>query len=140
MFARELEDVGAHHQVRVPEPAGIHPVRADAADLAGEVKDALGPGVLEQALGVVPLRQVVVGSSGNEDVVTVGLEALDEVRAEKAAATCDEGLHAGARVCDSQSTRPIQRGRFSANHAIVRATPSSQETCGSQPVSRLSFS
>ena len=65
--------------------SGIHPVRADAADLAGGVKDALGPSILEQALGIRPLRQVVVGSSGNEDVVTIGLEALDEVRAEKAA-------------------------------------------------------
>ena len=140
MLARELQDVRTHHQVRVPEPARIHSVRPDAPHLAGKVEHALGPSVLEQALGVVPLRQVVVRAACNVDVVAVGLETLDQVRAEKAAAACDERFHAGARVCDSQSTRPIQRGRFSAYHAIVRATPSSHETWGSQPVSRLSLS
>jgi len=40
----------------------------------------------------------------------------------------------------SQSTRPIQRSRFSAYHLIVSRTPSSHETFGSQPVSAVSFS
>ena len=39
-----------------------------------------------------------------------------------------------------QSTRPIQRSRFSAYQAIVCRIPSSHETLGSQPVSRVSFS
>ena len=139
-LARELQHVRAHHQVGVPEASGIHAVRTDAADFAGQVVHALGLGVAKESLGVFPLRQVVVGPARYEDVVAVCLEPLDEVRAEKAASPRHEGLHAGARVCVSQSTRPIQRGRFSAYHAIVRATPSSHETCGSQPVSRLSFS
>ena len=37
----------------------------------------------------------------------------------------------------SQSTRPSQRSRFSAYQRIVRRTPSSHETFGSQPVSRV---
>ena len=41
---------------------------------------------------------------------------------------------------ESQSTRPIQRSRFSAYQRIVCRTPSSHETCGSQPVSRVSLS
>ena len=85
-------------------------------------------------------RQVVVGAARDEDVVTVVLQPLDEVRAEEAAAAGDDSSHTGARVGVSQSTRPIQRSRFSAYHAIVFATPSSHETRGSQPVSRFSFS
>ena len=40
----------------------------------------------------------------------------------------------------SQSTRPIHLSRLAAYHAIVRATPSSHETLGAQPVSRCSLS
>src|SRR5439155_22445285 len=97
-------------------------------------------GVAEEALGVLPAREIVVGPARAEDIVPVCLEPLDEVRADKAAAARDEGLHAGARVGVSQSTRPIHRARLSAYHAIVRAAPSSHETPGSQPVSRCSFS
>src|SRR5207245_9160918 len=98
-----------------------------------QMKHALRPGVGKESSCVVPVREVVVRAPRDVDVVTAGFQALDEVRSEKAAAACDEDLHAGARVCVNQSTRPIQRGRFSANQAIVRATPSSHETCGSQP-------
>src|SRR5204862_6959747 len=84
----------------------------------------------------------------------------DAGRAEKAAPAGDEHLHPASSDSDersdatnppreklgalfsdeSQSTRPIQRSRLAAYHAIVRATPSSQVTLGDQPVSRLSFS
>ena len=58
--ARELEHVRAHHQVRVPVAAGVRAVRADPADLGGEVEDELGLRVGEQPLGVVVASQVVV--------------------------------------------------------------------------------
>ena len=54
--------------------------------------------VLEHADRVVFARQVVVGAPRDEHVVPVGLQAVDEVRAEEAAASGDEGFHAGARV------------------------------------------
>ena len=130
----------AHDQVRVPEAPRLRAVGADAADLAGDVEDELRRRVLEEAFGVLPARQVVVGASCGEDVPPVPFEAFDEMRAEKAAGARDQGLHAGVRVGVSQSTRPIQRARLSAYHAIVRAIPSSHETRGSQPVSRFSFS
>ena len=113
--------MGAHDQVRVPEAAGCRTVGADAADLAGEMEHDLWCGVAEQPLGVFPARQVVVGTAGAEDLVPLGLETLDEVRAEKTPAARDEVLHAGVRVG-------------------VRATPSSHETRGSHSVSRFSFS
>ena len=84
-------------------------------------------------------RQVEVALPRGEDVVPLRLEPLDEMRAEKASAAGDEGLHRCVRAATvgrpvlSQSTRPIQRSRFSAYQAIVFATPSSHETCGSQP-------
>ena len=141
MQARLLEDVDAHLQVRVPVAAGVRAVRADAADLRGEVEGELRPGIVEQPRRVFRTRQVVVAAACREDLVPAALEALDQVRPQEAAPACDECPHraaAGARV--SQSTRPIQRARFSAYQAIVFATPSSHETSGSQPVSRWSFS
>src|SRR5215472_8020110 len=109
------------------------------------MEDALGLRVDEQALGVVPAREVVLAPRRREDIVPVGLEPLDEVRAEKPASAGDERPHlfAAATVgmpVESQSTRPIQRARFRAYQSIVFATPSSHETSGSQPVSRCSFS
>ena len=136
-----LEHVHAHLQVRVPVAAGVRAVRADAAHLRREVERDLGPRVVEEARGVVGPRQVVVAAPRGDDLVTVALEPLDEMRAEEAAPACDERPHrAAAGVEVSQSTRPIQRARFSAYQAIVFATPSSHETSGSQPVSRCSFS
>ena len=46
-------------QVRVPVAAGVGAVRADPADLGGEVEDELGPRVREEPRGVVAARQVV---------------------------------------------------------------------------------
>ena len=128
-------------QVRVPVPPRVRAVRADATDLRGQVEDQLGADVREQARGVVPAGQVVVGPARHERVLALRPEAVDQVRAEEAAAAGDEDpahVFAGARF--SQSTRPIQRSRFSAYQRIVRRTPSSQLTFGSQPVSRFSFS
>ena len=68
----------------------------------------------------------------------LGLEPLDEMRAEEAAAARDEVRircqSCGGRADGSQSTRPSQPSRFSAYHSIVCGTPSSHETCGFQPV------
>ena len=89
-----LEHVRAHHQVRVPVAAGVGAVRADPADLCGEVEDELGARVLEEARRVVHRRQVVVAPARCEDLVSVGLEPLDESRAEEAAAAGDERPHA----------------------------------------------
>ncbi len=90
-----LEHVGAHQQVRVPVAAGVRAVRADPADLGGEVEDELRLGVGEQARRVVHRGQVVVEPPRDEDVVPVVAQSLDEVRAEKAASTCDERSHRG---------------------------------------------
>ena len=144
LLARELEHMRPHHQVRVPEAAGVRAVRADAADLGREVEDELGVGVAEHALGVLAACQVVVDLACGDDVVAVALEPLDEVRAEEPAAAGDQDpAHLTGALCcalASQSTRPIHLSRFAAYQAIVRATPSSHETSGSQPVSRASFS
>ncbi len=43
-----LEHVRAHDEVRVPVAAGVRPVRADAADLGGEVEDELRARVGEE--------------------------------------------------------------------------------------------
>ena len=83
--ARLLEHVRAHHQVRVPVAAGVGAVRADAADLGGEVEDELRLRVGEQPLGVVPARQVVVARGARRTTSCPSrLEPLDEVRAEEA--------------------------------------------------------
>ena len=143
VHARELEHVRAHHQVRVPVAAGVLAVRADAADLGGEVEDELRPRVGEQPLRVVVARQVVVAPPGDEDVVPVALEPLDEMRAEEPAAAGDEDvvscLRVRARGAASRRGRASARG-CAAYHWIVRRTPSSHETFGSQPVSRCSLS
>ena len=73
----------AHHQVRVPVPAGVRAVRADAADLRGEMDDELGLRVREEALDVAGARQVVVAAAGDERLEAVVAHALDEVRAEE---------------------------------------------------------
>ncbi len=88
-----LEHMRAHHEVRVPVAARVGAVRADAADLGREVEDELRRGVLEHPLRVLHGRQVVVGASSREHVVSVALEALDEVGPEEAAPACDQHTH-----------------------------------------------
>ncbi len=143
MEARLLEHVRAHHQVREPVAAGVRAVGADAADLGREVEDELRPDLVEQPRCLRHVGEVELEAPGNGDLVALRLEPLHEVRAEEAAAARDEdpahGVSVGAPV-GSQSTRPIQRSRFSAYQRIVRSTPSSHDTFGSQPVSRVSFS
>ncbi len=102
--------------------------------------DELGLRDLEQSRRLLLVCQVVVGAPGDEDLVTILLEAPDQVRSEEAAAAGDQDLHAGLFAGWSQSTRPIQRSRFSAYQRIVCSTPSSQLIFGSHPVSRFSFS
>ena len=130
----------AHDEVRVPVAAGVGAIRSDSPDLSGEVEDELRTRVFEEARSVSLDREVVVRAARHEDVVAVVLQPLDEVRAEEPTAACDGRSHTGERIGLSQSTRPIQRSRFSAYQAIVFAMPSSHEVCGSQPVSRFSFS
>src|SRR5262249_20766397 len=91
---RLLEHVRAHHQVRVPVAARIRAVRADAADLRGEMDDELRGGVGEETPGALRRGRVVVGARCDEGLVARGAEALAHVRAEKAAAAGDEDLHA----------------------------------------------
>ena len=68
-------------------------------------------------------------------------KSIYEVRSEKTTTAGDEDAgHVCTRSGVSQSTRPIHRSRFSAYQRIVRSTPSSHDTFGSQPVSRFSFS
>jgi hypothetical protein len=104
------------------------------------VVDDFGLRVGEQPLRVVGEREVVVRAPRDEDIVAVVVQPLDEMGAEEAAAAGDGRSHTGARAGVSQSTRPSQRSRFSAYHAIVFAMPSSHDTRGCQPVSRFSFS
>ena len=81
------------------------------------------------------------GTLGSPMRDAVSPQALAEVRAEESTAAGDQDPHlAGSRSGVSQSTRPIQRSRLAAYQPIVREMPSSHETFGSQPVSRLSFS
>ncbi len=93
MEPRLLEDIRAHREVREPVAAGIRAVRADAPDLGREVEHELGLGVAEHPRGVVHRREVVVGAAGDDDLVAVGLEALDEVRSEESSAAGDEHAH-----------------------------------------------
>ena len=141
---RLLEDVRAHREVREPVAAGIRAVRADAADLGGEVEHELGFGVAEQPRGVVHRREVVVGAARDDDLVAVGLEPLDEVRAEEAAAAGDEDLAHGVL-----SGVPVDEPVDAADPALAvlgvpadrlrgRLPPTTR--CGSQPVSAVSFS
>ncbi len=101
----------------------------------------------EEPLRVVPAREVELRAPRDDHLVAARAEPLDEEGAEEAGAAGDEGAHlgqepavrpAGLRLI--QSTRPIQLSRWSANQAIVRRRPSSQETFGFQPVSDWSFS
>ena len=107
------------------------------------MEDELGLRVGEQPRDVVGECEVVLGPARDEGIVAVLPQPFDEVRPDEPSAARDEdaghvvGELFGAVI---QSTRPSHRGRFAAYHAIVSATPSSQETRGSQPVSRLSFS
>ena len=88
-----LEDVRAHDEVCVPVTAGVGAVRADSAHLGGEMKDEVGPRLREEPGGVLHRRQVVVAAARHDDLLPVGLEALDEVRADEATAAGDEYAH-----------------------------------------------
>ena len=106
MQARLLEDVRSHREIRVPVATGVRAVRADSADLGGEVKHELGVGVVEHTRRVVHRGEVVVGAPRREDVMPFGFEALDEVRAEKASAAGNERAHR-RRVQASQGGRTV---------------------------------
>ena len=135
-----LDDVRAHDQVRVPVPAGIRAVRADAADLGREVEDERRLRFLEQPVRVDCGRQIEGAAARDKRFDPFRVEPLDEMRPEKPAAAGDEDVHVAERSCASQSTRPSQRSRFAAYHAIVREMPSSQDIVGAHPVSAWSFS
>ena len=146
--ARLLEHVRAHEQVRVPVAARVGAVRADAAHLGREVEHHVRLALRERARHVVGAGQVEPGPRGHERLDAARGQPLDQVRADEPGPAGDED--AGARlerhrvvtgsVVGSQSTRPTHLSRLAAYQAIVRAMPSSHDTRGSQPVSRLSFS
>ena len=89
-----LENVRPHEQVRVPVAARVLAVRADPADLAGEVEDEVRRSVAKQARRVLGEGQVVVAAARDKGVVPRGAKPLDEVRAEESAPAGDEDLHA----------------------------------------------
>ena len=84
MEASLLEDVRAHCEVREPVTAGVRTVRADPADLGGEMEHDFGAGFIEQPRRILHRGQVVLGAAHPEHVVTLALEALYEMRAEEA--------------------------------------------------------
>ena len=155
MQARLLEDVRAHREVREPVAPGVGTVRADSSDLGGEVEHELRACVVEHPLGVVHRREVVVGAPRREDVVPVGLEPLDEVRAEKASAAGDErrasaqgtaafgfrrrpydghvGSIANGLLCSWGSARLSRSSRFSSgsHRATLRGTTATRLRCHS---------
>jgi len=88
-----LEHVCAHHQVRVPVPTRVVAVRADAADFGGEVEGQLRSRLRKETLGVRSVGEVEVIPPGDDGVEAFGPEPLDQVRAEEAAAPCDENSH-----------------------------------------------
>jgi hypothetical protein len=61
------------------------------------VEDELGARVGEEPRGVVPAGQVVVGAAGDERILALCPEPLDEVRTEKAAPAGDECSQASSR-------------------------------------------
>ena len=100
MQARLLEDVRSHREVREPVATGVGAVRPDTADLGSEMEHEVGVGVGEHPRRVVHRREVVVGASRRDDVVSVGLQSLDEMRAEKAPASSDQSPHPGKATSD----------------------------------------
>ena len=123
---------------------GVREVRADSADPGREVEHA--PGLDSPNMRSVSSARVVVARlAWQRRRRDPGFESIDEMRAEEPAAAGDENPHRSCAATVglpvlSQSTRPIQRSRFSAYQAIVWAIPSSHDMSGSQPVSSFSFS
>ena len=119
--ARLLEDIRSHRDVREPVAAGVRSVRTDPADLGGEVEHQLRAGLVEQPRGLVHRREVVIGASRGEHVVSLGLETLDEVRAEEATAACDQSAHR-RRVPRSSASAHGLRCRSEVDRRPARAT------------------
>ena len=82
-----------HDQVRIPVPAWIRAVGSDAAHLGGEMEDELRRGVREQAPRGFHRGQVVVALAGDEHLMPVTFEPLDEMRAQEPPAAGDEDAH-----------------------------------------------
>ena len=64
--ARLLDELRAHHQVVVEEPAGILAVGPDAAHDGGEVNDDVGPCRLEHAHDIGLPAKVIVAAARDE--------------------------------------------------------------------------
>jgi hypothetical protein len=88
-----LDHVRAHHQIGVPVPPRVGPVRADPADLGREVHDELGLRVRIEPLHVPGHREVVVAPAGHERVETLIAQSCDQVGAEEASAAGDQDAH-----------------------------------------------
>ncbi len=85
--ARVLEHQRAHHQVVVPIGAWVYAVGTDPTDARGEVDDELRVGVGIEALDRFFGGEVVVNAARDCHIRTELVEAVDDVRAEKAGAT-----------------------------------------------------
>ena len=142
-LASHLHELDTHDSVVVEIPAWILPVGADAADGRREVDDRIGPRFDERLPDTSPFAEVVVVASGDEhlDIVGPRAEFFDEMTPEKAAPAGHHHRPAvPGLVAHRQSTRPYQDCLLFAYQSIVCLIPSRQDTCGSQPVSSLSFS
>ncbi len=99
MDACLLEHARAHREVREPVAARVGSVRADSADLGGEVEHEFCSGLVEQPRGVVHRGEVVLRAPCGDDLVPLGLEPLDEMRAEEtAAAGYEDAAHRATLV------------------------------------------
>src|SRR5262245_55495007 len=87
-------------------------IRADPADLRGQVNDHVGPGVAEHTLDVREPAKIVVAAPQDNDVAAAArLERLDDPRAEQA----------GAAGHEHASIAPASPGRRA--HAVTPVRP-----------------
>ena len=125
-----LEHVRAHQQVLVPVPAGVGAVRADPADVGREVVHDLRPRVARRAARRRPSASGRTRRAAATNGSSARPRASRSTRCEPRNPPPPVTRISRHAVCAgsgcSQSTRPIQRSRFSAYQWIVRRTPSSQ--------------
>ena len=96
MKACLLEDVRTHDEVRVPVAARVGPVRADPADLGGEMENQLRTRFGEEAFRVRRDCEVEVPPTGDERLEALRAQPLHQVGAEKPASPGHENAHAAS--------------------------------------------
>jgi hypothetical protein len=137
-----VRDAGAEHG---PDPLQEH---VEARHLGGEDVAAEGGAVAQvveadEVDALVEGRPRVQQPRQQDDVCGDEPREGGELGRDAALGPAPAGDHARALPAVffvSQSTRPSQRSRLAAYHAIVRLIPSSHETRGCQPVSACSLS